>query len=125
MMEILNIQKTDTVYIVNGILLTCLFFGVRIFTIPFQFHWYRIRHYRHESRDCLTLGSLYYMAVSFGLLSDTLNVIWARKLFLGATKVLKSRFSGSMSTNSRSDNDHDTLQHRNMHSLTQVKLKEN
>ena len=122
MMDILNIKKTDIIYIVNGLVLTCLFFVLRIFTIPIFL--YHIRCY-HGSRDCVSLGYVCRILVILGLMLDTLNVIWARKLFLGAAKILKSKFSVSMNPNTRYENGAHTVQNRNMYSPTQVKLKEN
>lgn len=79
-------KKSSKAYILNGLVLTVVFFACRIVTMPSC--WYMIYSvYGTEPFD-RTGGIKYVLIISCGAL-DSLNVFWFYKLCKGAHKTLQ------------------------------------
>ena len=79
-------KKSSKAYILNGLVLTAVFFACRILTMPSC--WYMIYTVYGTEPFTRTGGIKYVLIISCGAL-DSLNVFWFYKLCKGAHKTLQ------------------------------------
>ncbi|XP_072019609.1 TLC domain-containing protein 4-B-like [Amphiura filiformis] len=80
-------KKSTLGYVINGVLLTIVFFVTRIAVIP---PYYREVYYVLANRSTLQLNWLYLLVwVGGSVVLDVLNVWWFRKILRGAIKTIQ------------------------------------
>lgn len=83
----MKVERTSNIFVINGLLMTFVFVTSRILTLPY--YWYTV-YQVYGTHDQLVLGGGYYVMVWACFALDILNLIWARRMLLGAHKVIKS-----------------------------------
>ncbi|XP_029102662.1 transmembrane protein 56-B-like isoform X3 [Scleropages formosus] len=102
--EVLSVPRTDRLVVANGIMMTVVFFLVRIAVIP-----------SYYSRVVATFGTPAFVRLGLGpqvawivssVCLDVLNTIWMYKIARGCYKVLTGRSRSSKGANLDKQNHH-------------------
>ncbi|XP_033737372.1 TLC domain-containing protein 4-B-like [Pecten maximus] len=84
-----NVDKTSTLFIVNGCVMTFIFVSARVLSMP-KF-WYTIYIYI-GSEDFAILGIIAKVMIISCLVLDILNIKWSIRMLKGAHKVVLAKF---------------------------------
>ena len=84
-MDLLGVEKTNTIFIMNGFLFTIVFFSVRIAPIPLNTKiWWQMYNARAE------VGAVPVCIIGVCMvLLNILNCIWMKKILMGLVKIIK------------------------------------
>lgn len=83
--DVLKYNKSSPPFILNGFLMTSMFFVVRVVSIPF--YWMKVYGiYGSEKSD--SLGVLWYVLISSCVILDVINVYWFYRISQGAVKLI-------------------------------------
>ncbi|XP_071953007.1 TLC domain-containing protein 4-B-like [Antedon mediterranea] len=86
-MSTIGVKKSHKLFIINGLMMVAVFFSVRILTMPY-YYYKMISVWRSPIVDTLSLHmKICWMSASIVL--DSINLLWFRKMFNGARKILK------------------------------------
>lgn len=78
-------NKNSMYFFVNGLVMTLMFFVVRIAIIPV--YWYKV-YSISESHLWAQMRHLRYIMIVTCVILDVINLFWFRKMFSGARKIL-------------------------------------
>ena len=84
-MDVMGYPKSSAQYLVNGILMTIIFFLIRIVTIPP--YWMKV-YAIYGTPAYMRLGRIWYVLVSSCIILDYLNLVWFYKILRGCKKVI-------------------------------------
>ena len=84
-MDVLGFPKSSAPFLINGILMTIIFFLIRIVTIPP--YWMKV-YAIYGTPAYMRLGRIWYVLVSSCIILDYLNLVWFYKILRGCKKVI-------------------------------------
>ena len=84
-MDVLGFPKSSAPFLINGVLMTIIFFLIRIVTIPP--YWMKV-YAIYGTPAYLRLGRIWYVLVSSCIILDYLNLVWFYKIIRGCKKVI-------------------------------------
>lgn len=90
LLEAVGCSKTGFPYVFNGLIMTLLFYGSRIFVMPY--FWYRA-WLLLIPENINRVGHLAYVLVIASAVLDVINILWAYKMYRGVHKVITNVFS--------------------------------
>lgn len=82
-------DKYSLYFFINGIVMTLLFFIVRIAMIPL--YWYKV-YTVLESPHWMKMRNFRYVMICTCVLLDIINIYWFKKMFRGAVMVFQSNW---------------------------------
>ncbi|XP_069127655.1 TLC domain-containing protein 4-like [Argopecten irradians] len=88
----INCDRTSTIFIVNGVVMTCTFVSARVLTMP-KF-WYTVYTYL-GSEEFALLGKVPTVMIITCLLLDILNIKWSIRMIKGAHKVVRAKLDNN------------------------------
>ena len=94
-LDAIGYPRSSKLFVINAILLTVVFFLVRVASIPL--YYYLVYGLYVSGHSSATLGFMWYAVLYSGALIDILNIMWFRKLLLGAMKALRDLNNGKNS----------------------------
>ena len=96
-MDVLGYPKSSAPFLINGILMTIIFFVIRILTIPS--YWMKV-YAIYGTPAYIRLGRIWYVLVSSCIILDYLNIVWFYKILRGCKKVIWNTVICNESANS-------------------------
>ncbi|XP_021365030.1 transmembrane protein 56-B-like [Mizuhopecten yessoensis] len=88
MLDKVNYDKTSTLFIANGCVMTFTFISARVFSMPR--YWYTIYRYI-GSEDFKLLGIIADVMIGSCLVLDILNLKWSIRMLKGAHKIVLAK----------------------------------
>lgn len=85
----MGFKKDSTHFFINGILMTMMFFAVRILSIPI--YWYKV-YTVLDSPVWIKMRNFRYVMIVTCILLDIINIYWFRKMFKGALIVWNTKW---------------------------------
>lgn len=86
-LDVLGYHKDSSIFILNGILMTVVFFVVRVACMPL--YWYKV--YSIFGTEAFNrLGHMQFVLVATCLVLDSINIFWFYRMCVGVRKVLAS-----------------------------------
>jgi len=92
----LGYQKSSVLFVFNGLLMTALFFAVRIVTIPI--YWYKV-YIILDSPLWLKMGYFRWVMIVTCITLDLINIHWFRKIYCGARHIFILNWSNYKKNN--------------------------
>lgn len=86
-LDVLGYRKDSSLFILNGVLMTLVFFVVRVACMPL--YWYKV-YSIYGTESFSRLGHMQFVLVATCLVLDTINIFWFYRMCAGVRKVLTS-----------------------------------
>ncbi|XP_029640227.1 TLC domain-containing protein 4-B [Octopus bimaculoides] len=86
-LDVLGYEKKSSLFVVNGIVMTIVFFLVRVACMPL--YWYKV-YSVCGTHSFITLGHMRYVLVFTCVVLDSINLYWFYRMCAGVRKVLTS-----------------------------------
>lgn len=90
LLEAVGSSKTGLPYVLNGLIMTLVFYGSRIIIMPY--FWYCV-WLLLLPENIKRVGHLVYVLIIASAVLDVINILWAYKMYRGVRKVLSNLFS--------------------------------
>ncbi|CAF0799324.1 unnamed protein product [Didymodactylos carnosus] len=88
-LDTLKFSKTSTPFVINGLVMTLLFFFVRIVAMPI--YWYKVYVVAIQPM-WVHMGHFRFVLISVCSVLDIINIYWFSKMLRGCIKILQTIF---------------------------------
>ncbi|CAF0745710.1 unnamed protein product [Didymodactylos carnosus] len=110
-LDTLKFSRTSTPFVANGLIMTLLFFFVRIVAMPI--YWYKVYVVAIQPMWA-HMGHFRFILISVCIVLDVINIYWFSKMLRGCIKILQAVFAIKQSQIRTSNSNTSTQQNSNL-----------